>query len=62
MTGNQYFIVIIAGVLAYFIINIVNIHVKHKKEVWREQESIRIHQENMKQLDIIRGVIRDKCK
>lgn len=60
MTGNQYFIVILAGILAYFIVSMVDLHVRYKKEVRMSQELNRLHEENMKQLEIIKGVINGK--
>lgn len=60
MTGNQYFIAILAGILAYFIVSMVGLHVRYKKEARLSQELDRLHEENMRQLEIIKGVINGK--
>lgn len=67
MTGNQYFIVILAGILAYFIVNMVGLYVRNKeatnqtkKIVQLNQEQVRLHMENMKQLEVLKEMVNGK--
>jgi len=67
MTGNQYFIVILLGVLAYFTVNMVGLYIKHKRETRMSREldriyekNIKIHSENMMLIETIKEVVGGK--
>lgn len=66
MTGNQYFIVILAGVLVYFAVNMIGLYVRNKeasnqarKIIQLNQEQVRLHVENMELIKLIKRSIDD---
>lgn len=66
MTGNQYFIVILVGILAYFVVSMVGLYVRGKeassqarKIIQLNQEQVRLHMENMELIKLIKESIDD---
>lgn len=64
MTGNQYFIVILAGILAYFTVNMIELYIRNKeasnqirKIIQLNQEQARLHMENMEQIKLIKELV-----
>jgi len=67
MTGSQYFIVILLGILAYFTVNMVDLYIKHKREARMSREldriyekNVKIHNENMMLIETIKEMVGGK--
>lgn len=67
MSGNQYFIVILVAILAYFLVSTIELYVRNKeasnqarRTIQLNQEQVRIHMENMELIKTIKELANDK--